>query len=105
MVYSNIRKFKDDLPLFRPDFFVCVPLVLDTLHAKVMHTFRTMAPARKAIVQVGSRVGRGVGRRKGNGAKKGAHGGKERASCLFPPTHTSTFRLMSARSYDMSERT
>ena len=34
-VYSNIRKFRDDLTVYPPDHFVCVPLVLDTLHGKV----------------------------------------------------------------------
>eukprot|EP00955_Chlamydomonas_euryale_P066373 359525-Chlamydomonas_euryale.AAC.1 len=34
-VYSNIRRFKDDLSKYKPDYFVCVPLVLDTLHSKV----------------------------------------------------------------------
>ncbi len=35
VVYSSIRKFKDDLTKYAPDFFVCVPLVLETLYAKV----------------------------------------------------------------------
>ena len=34
-VYSTIKKFRDDLQQFPPDFFVCVPLVLDTLHSRV----------------------------------------------------------------------
>ena len=34
-VFSNIRKFRDDLTAYPPDHFVCVPLVLDTLHNKV----------------------------------------------------------------------
>ena len=34
-VYSNIKKFRDDLTAYPPDFFVCVPLVLDTLHSRV----------------------------------------------------------------------
>ncbi|EFN50517.1 hypothetical protein CHLNCDRAFT_139443, partial [Chlorella variabilis] len=33
-VYSNIRKFREDLTAHPPDYFVCVPLVLDTLHGK-----------------------------------------------------------------------
>lgn len=33
--YSNIFKFRDDLGAHPPDYFVCVPLVLDTLHTKV----------------------------------------------------------------------
>lgn len=33
-VYSSIRKLKDDLVAFKPDHFVCVPLVLDTLHTR-----------------------------------------------------------------------
>lgn len=34
-VYSSIRHFRDDLGAHPPDYFVCVPLVLDTLHSKV----------------------------------------------------------------------
>ena len=34
-VYSNIKKFRDDLLVHPPHFFVCVPLVLDTLHSRV----------------------------------------------------------------------
>ena len=34
-VYSNIKKFREDLTTYPPDFFVCVPLVLDTLHSRV----------------------------------------------------------------------
>jgi len=40
-VYSNIRRFKDDLSKYKPDYFVCVPLVLDTLHSKVMANLRS----------------------------------------------------------------
>ena len=34
-VYTNIRKFKEDLSLYPPHHFVCVPLVLDTLYGRV----------------------------------------------------------------------
>ena len=33
--YTNIRKLKDDLTKYKPDNMVCVPLVLDSLYAKV----------------------------------------------------------------------
>lgn len=33
-VYSSVRKFKEDLQAFPPDYFVCVPLVLDALYNK-----------------------------------------------------------------------
>ena len=34
-VYTNIRRFREDLTKFPPQFFVCVPLVIDTLQTKV----------------------------------------------------------------------
>ena len=34
-VYTNIRRFREDLTRFPPQFFVCVPLVIDTLQTKV----------------------------------------------------------------------
>jgi hypothetical protein len=34
-VFSSLRTFRDDLVSVAPDHFVCVPLVLDTLHSKV----------------------------------------------------------------------
>ena len=34
-VYTNIRRFREDLTKFPPHYFVCVPLVIDTLHTKV----------------------------------------------------------------------
>ena len=34
-VYTNIRRFKEDLTAYPPHFFICVPLVLDTLYTRV----------------------------------------------------------------------
>ena len=34
-VYTNIRRFKEDLTRYPPHFFICVPLVLDTLYNRV----------------------------------------------------------------------
>ena len=34
-MYSTIKHFREDLTRFPPSFFVCVPLVLDTLHTRV----------------------------------------------------------------------
>lgn len=34
-VYTNIRRFRDDLASYPPDYFVCVPLLLDTLYNRV----------------------------------------------------------------------
>jgi hypothetical protein len=42
-VFSSLRTFRDDLAAYAPDHFVCVPLVLDTLHNKVRgesHNYR-----------------------------------------------------------------
>ena len=38
-VYTNIRRFREDLTRFPPQFFVCVPLVIDTLQTKVSAVF------------------------------------------------------------------
>jgi long-chain acyl-CoA synthetase len=35
IVYTTIKKFRDDLTTHPPDHFVCVPLVLDSLYNKV----------------------------------------------------------------------
>lgn len=35
-VHSNVRRFRDDLGTYPPDYLVCVPLVLDTLYSRVM---------------------------------------------------------------------
>jgi len=44
-VYTSIRRFREDLTKFPPQFFVCVPLVIDTLQTKVgttdLHTSAT----------------------------------------------------------------
>ena len=34
-MYTNIRRFKEDLTRYPPHFFICVPLVLDTLYNRV----------------------------------------------------------------------
>ena len=34
-VYTNIRKFKEDLSAYPAHHFVCVPLVLETLYGRV----------------------------------------------------------------------
>ena len=34
-MYTNIRRFKEDLGRYPPHYFVCVPLVLDTLYKRV----------------------------------------------------------------------
>jgi long-chain acyl-CoA synthetase len=36
LVYSNVKRFAADLQRVRPDFLVCVPLVLESLYSKVM---------------------------------------------------------------------
>lgn len=35
VVYSNLLRLKADLQAHQPDAFISVPLLLDTLHAKV----------------------------------------------------------------------
>lgn len=51
-IYSIIPRFKNDLGAFKPNFFVCVPLVLDTLHTRVMATLGKLPPLKKAIVNM-----------------------------------------------------
>lgn len=48
-VYSNIRSFRTDLTAYPPDYFVCVPLVLDTLHSKVLHTLKKASAVRRGL--------------------------------------------------------
>ncbi|EFJ49638.1 hypothetical protein VOLCADRAFT_120723 [Volvox carteri f. nagariensis] len=48
-VYTNIRRLRDDLTAFTPDHFVCVPLVLDTLHARVRQRLAAGPRHRAAI--------------------------------------------------------
>ncbi|PNG99433.1 Long-chain-fatty-acid--[acyl-carrier-protein] ligase AEE15, chloroplastic, partial [Tetrabaena socialis] len=48
-VYSNIRRLRDDLTAHPPDHLVVVPLVLDTLHARVLQRLRAGPPARAAV--------------------------------------------------------
>ena len=40
-VYTNIRRFKEDLTRYPPHFFLCVPLVLDTLYNRVPPSARS----------------------------------------------------------------
>ena len=48
-VYSNIKKFREDLEQYPPHFFVCVPLVLDTLHSRVMQTLKRGSQVKRRL--------------------------------------------------------
>ncbi|KAK9846749.1 hypothetical protein WJX84_009668 [Apatococcus fuscideae] len=48
-VYTNIRRFRDDLGKHPPSFFVCVPLVLDSLYNKVQGAIKRGNARKKAI--------------------------------------------------------
>jgi long-chain acyl-CoA synthetase len=48
-VYTNLRKLRDDLPAFAPDHFVCVPLVLHTLHTRVCQRLAAASRLRAAV--------------------------------------------------------
>mmetsp|Transcript_18441 Transcript_18441/g.48095 ORF Transcript_18441/g.48095 Transcript_18441/m.48095 type:complete len:769 (-) Transcript_18441:1861-4167(-) len=50
VVFSNIRRFASDLQTVTPDHLVCVPLVLDTLHSRVMQKMRSAPPLRQKLV-------------------------------------------------------
>lgn len=40
MVYTNVRKLKEDLQQFPSEHFVCVPLILDTLRSRILAALR-----------------------------------------------------------------
>lgn len=48
-IYTSVRYLKDDLATYSPDFFVCVPLVLDTLHSRTMTALNKASAIRKAL--------------------------------------------------------
>ena len=48
-MYTNIRRLRDDLVAHPPDHLVCVPLVLDTLHARVVQKIQAGPRHRAAI--------------------------------------------------------
>lgn len=48
-VYTNIRRFREDLTKFPPQFFVCVPLVIDTLQTKVKAAIKRGSTAKRTI--------------------------------------------------------
>lgn len=48
-MYTNLRRFREDLTAFPPDHFVCVPLVLDTLHTRVRQRLAEGSKARAAV--------------------------------------------------------
>ncbi|KAL3144719.1 hypothetical protein ABBQ38_001843 [Trebouxia sp. C0009 RCD-2024] len=48
-VYTNIRRFREDLTKFPPQFFVCVPLVIDTLQTKVKAAIKRGSNAKRTV--------------------------------------------------------
>eukprot|EP00803_Ostreobium_quekettii_P002616 evm.model.scf_940.1 EVM.evm.TU.scf_940.1 scf_940:7095-14522(-) len=48
-VYSTVATLKRDLAQHQPDYFVCVPLILDTLYSKVMSQLRKSSVVRRFI--------------------------------------------------------
>jgi len=55
-VYSTIKHFREDLQRFPPHFFVCVPLVLDTLHTRVWSTIKRGSALKLALARTFFRV-------------------------------------------------
>ncbi|KAK9834180.1 hypothetical protein WJX81_006227 [Elliptochloris bilobata] len=51
-VYTNIRRFKEDLTRYPPHFFICVPLVLDTLYNRVRATIKAGSRMKRAVAGV-----------------------------------------------------
>ena len=58
-VYTNIRKFKEDLGRYPPHHFVCVPLVLHTLYGRVSAAHTRSLPLSHAftLMKVSNSVG------------------------------------------------
>ena len=48
-VYSSVKRLKGDLTRVRPNYLVCVPLVLDTLHSRVMEKLQKMGAVRRVL--------------------------------------------------------
>lgn len=48
-VHSSIKRFKADLAAVQPNFLVCVPLLLDTLHARIMTTIKKSGEVKAAV--------------------------------------------------------
>ncbi len=59
-VYTNIRRFKEDLTAYPPHFFICVPLVLDTLYNRVRRA-RLAGLAAPLLHRLSSALARGAG--------------------------------------------
>jgi long-subunit acyl-CoA synthetase (AMP-forming) len=50
VTYSSIKNFKADLKTVKPNFLVCVPLVLDTLHSRIMSTIQQAQGLQRSLV-------------------------------------------------------
>jgi long-subunit acyl-CoA synthetase (AMP-forming) len=48
-VYSSVKRLKGDLAKFQPNYLVCVPLVLSTLHDRILHSLHKMSAARRGL--------------------------------------------------------
>jgi len=48
-VFTSVRKLREDLPRFHPDHLVAVPLVLDSLHAKIVARLQAASAVRRAV--------------------------------------------------------
>lgn len=51
-VYTTIKHFRDDLTKYPPSYFVCVPLVLDTLHSRVWQTIKRGSALKSALARL-----------------------------------------------------
>lgn len=52
VTYTSTRHFQEDLRRHPPDYFVCVPLVLGTLQAKVLSTLRQAAAPQRVLASL-----------------------------------------------------
>jgi long-subunit acyl-CoA synthetase (AMP-forming) len=50
LVYSTIKRLKEDLATVKPDYLVCVPVLLDTLHVRIMTRLSKMHGLLKGLV-------------------------------------------------------
>ncbi|CAL8470153.1 g9695 [Coccomyxa elongata] len=56
-VYTNIRKFREDLANYPPHHFVCVPMVLDTLYGRVQQQIKKSSPVKRTLARLFFAIG------------------------------------------------
>lgn len=52
LVHTSVKRLKQDLARLRPDYLVCVPLLLTTLHSRVMATLHKLEGVKGELVRM-----------------------------------------------------